>query len=159
FTLHFDDDGKSASYECVADGKTYVADLSAQSAPSIKAAPIYKGTIRAKGESAGSGTPLTINLAADRGSGTITETSKSGDTVVRFNGTWDGNILRAITNDVISKPGNVQWYPESFTLRFVDDGKTATYECLAGGKTYLADLSAQIIGAAPGIGGAHKRTT
>jgi TonB family protein len=159
FTLHFADDSKSATYECVADGKTYVADLSAQSAPAIKAAPIYKGTIRAKGESAGSGTPLTINLAADRRSGTMTQSSKSGDTVVRFNGIWDGDILRAVTNEVISKPKNVQWKPESFTLHFADDGKTATYECLADGKTYVADLSSDIKALAPLSEGPQQRTS
>jgi serine/threonine protein kinase len=140
FTLRFVDDGKSATYECFADGKTYVADLSPQSAPMVKAAPIYKGTIRARGES-GSGTPLTINLAADRKSGTMTETSKSGDTVVRFNGIWDGDILRAVTNDVISKPANIQWKPESFTLRFAEDGKRGSYECNSEGHLYTAELS------------------
>jgi serine/threonine protein kinase len=141
FTLHFAGDGKSATYECVADGKTYVADLSAQSAPVVKAASIYKGTIRAKGESAGSGTPLTINLAADRKSGTMTQSSKSGDTIVRFNGIWDGDILRAVTNEVISKPKNIQWKPESFTLRFAEDGKRGSYECNSEGHTYTAELS------------------
>jgi serine/threonine protein kinase len=140
FTLHFADDGKSATYECVADGKTYVADLSAQSAPAVKAAPIYKGTILARGEK-GSGTPLTINLAADRKSGTMTQTSKSGDTVVRFNGIWDGDILRAVTNEVISKPTNVQWKPESITLRFADDGKRGSYECNSEGRFYTAELT------------------
>jgi serine/threonine protein kinase len=140
FTLRFVDDGKSATYECFADGKTYVADLSPQSAPMVKAAPIYKGTIRARDEK-GSGTPLTINLAADRKSGTMTETSKSGDTVVRFNGIWDGDILRAVTNEVISKPTSVQWKPESFTLRFGDDGKRGSYECNSEGRLYIAELS------------------
>ncbi len=141
FRLRFADDGKSVSYECFADGKTYVADLSAQSVPVIKAAPIYKGTIRAQGEHTGSGTPLTINLAADRKSGTMTQTSKSGDTVVRFNGIWDGDILRAVTNEVISKPTNIQWKPESFTLRFAEDGKRGSYECNSEGHLYTAELS------------------
>jgi hypothetical protein len=140
FTLHFADDSKSATYECVADGKTYVAGLSAQSAPAVKTASIYKGTIRAKGES-GSGTPLTINLAADRKSGTMTQSSKSGDTVVRFSGIWDSDILRAITNEVISKPKNIQWKPESFTLRFAEDGKRGSYECNSEGRLYTAELS------------------
>jgi hypothetical protein len=140
FTLHFAEDGKSAAYNCVADGKNYVADLSAQSAPAVKAAPIYKGTIRAKGES-GSGTPLTINLAADRKSGTMTQSSKSGDTIVRFSGFWDGDILRAVTNEVISKPKNIQWKPESFTLRFAEDGKRGSYECNSEGHLYTAELS------------------
>jgi serine/threonine protein kinase len=140
FKLRFADDNKSATYECFADGKTYVADLTEQSAPAVKVAPVYKGAIRAKGEK-GSGTPLTINLAADRKSGTMTETSKSGDTVVRFNGIWDGDILRAVTNEVISKPKNIQWKPESFTLHFVEDGKRGAYECNSEGHLYTAELS------------------
>jgi hypothetical protein len=140
FTLRFADDSKSATYESTADGKTYVADLSAQSAPTVKSAPNYKGTIRTRGES-GTGTPLTINLAADRKSGTMTQSSKSGDTVVRFIGIWDSDILRAVTNEVISKPKNVQWKPESFTLRFADDGKCGSYECNSEGRLYSAELS------------------
>lgn len=140
FTLRFADDGKSATYECVADGKTYVADLSIQSTPAVKAASIYKGTIRAPGES-GSGTPLTINLAADRKSGTMTQTSKFGDTVVRFNGIWDGTILRAVTNEVVSKPKNIQWKPESFAVRFAEDGKRGVYECNSEGRLYSAELA------------------
>ncbi len=140
FTLHFADDGKTASYECFAEGKTYQADLSILSAPVLKTASVYKGAIRAQGES-GSGTPLTINLAADRRSGTMTQTSKSGDTVVRFNGIWDGELLRAVTNEVISKPKNIQWKPESFTLRFAEDGKRGSYECNSEGRLYTAELS------------------
>jgi serine/threonine protein kinase len=141
FTLHFADDSKSATYECFADGKNYVADLSAQSAPAVKAAPIYKGTIRAQDAKGGPGTPLTINLAADRKSGTMTQSSKSGDTAVRFNGIWDGDTLRAVTNEVISKPKNVQWKPESFTLRFADNGRRGSYECNSEGRLYSAELS------------------
>jgi hypothetical protein len=140
FTLHFAEDEKRATYECLADGKTYVADLSAQPAPVVRAGPIYKGTIRAQGEN-GSGTPLTINLAADRKSGTITQTSKSGDTVVKFNGVWDGTVLRAVTDTIVSKPKNIQWKPESFTLHFAEDGKSGSYECNSEGHLYTADLS------------------
>jgi hypothetical protein len=139
FTLHFTDDGKNATYECGADGKTYVADLVVQSAPLVKAGPIYKGTIRAQGEL--SGTPLAINFAADRKSGTMTQTSKSGDTVVRFNGIWDGHTFSAVTNEVISKPKSIQWKPESFTLRFSETGKHASYECNSEGHIYSAELS------------------
>jgi serine/threonine protein kinase len=142
FTLRFADDGKSATYECVADGKTYVADLSALSAPVVKAGPIYKGIIRAQGEHSDSGTPLTINFSPDRKSGTMTQTSKSGDTVVRFNGIWDGDILRLVTNEVLSKPKNIQWKPESFTLRFAEGGKRGSYECNSEGRLYTAELSA-----------------
>jgi TonB family protein len=89
----------------------------------------------------------------------MTQSSKSGDTVVRFNGIWDGDILRAVTNEVISKPKNVQWEPESFTLHFANDGKTATYECLADGKTYVADLSLDIKALAPLSEGPQQRTS
>jgi TIR domain len=140
FTLHFAEDNKSATYECFADGKTYVADLSAQAAPVVKAAPTYKGTILARGEN-GLGTPLTINLAADRKSGTMTQSSRHGDVVVKFTGVWDGDILRAVTNEVISKPKNIQWKPESFTLRFTADGKRGSYECNSEGHLYTAELS------------------
>jgi hypothetical protein len=140
FTLHFAEDNKSATYECIADGKTYVADLSAQAAPVVKAAPTYKGTIFAQGENS-LGTPLTINLAADRKSGTMTQSSRHGDVVVKFTGVWDGDILRAVTNEVISKPKNIQWKPESFTLRFTEDGKRGSYECNSEGHLYTAELS------------------
>lgn len=135
FTLRFAEDGKSASYQCVAEGKTYVADLSAQSGTIAKTSSIYKGTIRP------SNIPLTINLASDRKSGTMTQTGKSGDTVVRFNGIWDGTILRAVTDEVVSKPKSIKWEPESFTLRFSDDGRRGTYECNSEGRLYTAELS------------------
>ena len=80
-------------------------------------------------------------MAADHNSGTMTQSSRSGDTVVRFSGIWDGDILRAVTNEVISKPKNVQWNPESFTLRFVEDGKHGWYECNSEGRIYSAELS------------------
>ena len=139
FTLRFADSGRSGSYECVAGGKTYIADLSAQSASAAKTSSIYKGTIDKYGSSP---RPLTISLSADRKSGTMTQTSKYGDLVVRFNGFLDGSTLRAVTDEVISKPKNVKWDPESFTLRFEEDGRSGSYECSAGGHTYTAQLSA-----------------
>jgi len=139
FTLHFADSGRSGSYECVAGGKTYIADLSAQSASTAKTSSIYKGTIDKYGSSP---RPLTISLSADRKSGTMTQTSKYGDLVVRFNGFLDGSTLRAVTDEVISKPKNIKWDPESFTLRFEEDGRSGSYECSAGGHTYTAQLSA-----------------
>ena len=142
FTFRFADDGKTASYECFAGGKTYIADLSAQSAPGVKAAPIYKGAIRVAGDNRGAGVPLKIKLDANRKSGTMTQTGKSGDVVVKFNGIWDGTALHAVTDEVVSKPSNIQWQPESFTLRFDDDGKNGSYECKANGKTYAASLTA-----------------
>ena len=137
FALQFSADGKTATYECNADGKTYTADLITQQFASPVAAKlnsVYKGTITG-------GTPLKIAFAGDRKSGTLTETAKSGDVVVRFNGFWDGPILRAVTNEVVSKPAKVKWDPESFTLRFSDDGRSGSYECSSDGKYYTAQLS------------------
>src|SRR5205085_3053805 len=134
FTLKFSDDGKSAGYECNSDGKTYVADLRAQSfesATAAKLSSVYKGTITG-------GTPLTIAFGGDRKSGTMTETAKSGDVVVKFAGFWDGSVLRAVTNEVVSKSAKVKWDPESFILRFSEDGKNGSYECTADGKYYTA---------------------
>lgn len=140
FTVHFADDGKGGSYECFADGKTYVADLALQSGIAATVSASYKGAIHEQGET-GPGTPLTISFAADRKSGMMTQTSKSGDTVVRFNGIWDGNILRAVTNEVITKPKNIQWKPESFIVGMTDDGKHASYQCESEGRLYIAELT------------------
>ncbi len=136
FTLQFADDGKSASYECSAQGKTYIAELIPLSLPAKawKLRSTYKGTITG-------GTPLTIVFGEDRKSGTMTQTAKSGDVVVKFDGIWDGSVLRAVTNDVVSKPAKVKWDPESFTLQFSDDGRSGSYDCSADGKHYTARLS------------------
>jgi len=138
FSLRFSDDTNSATYECVAEAKTYVAELSSQSGSLAKVSSVYKGIIDKYGSSP---RPLTISLAGDRRSGTMTQGSKSGDLVVKFNGVWDGATLRAVTDEVISKPKNVKWDPESFTLRFTDDGRTGSYECTAEGHTYTAQLT------------------
>jgi hypothetical protein len=140
FTLRFADDGKSANYECVAQGKTYVADLTptaASAATGPRIASTYKGTIGA------THMPLTFNFATDKKSGTMTQSSKSGDVTVKFSGVWEGAMLRAVTNDVVSKPAKVQWQPEAFTLRFDEDGKKGSYECSSEGKMYAAQLSPQ----------------
>jgi serine/threonine protein kinase len=108
--------------------------------PKVIANAVYEGTIHVKNDSS-THVPLAVTIGSDLKSGTMTQTSKSGDTVVRFNGIWDGDILRAVTNDVISKPKNVQWKPESFTLRFADDGKRGSYECNSEGRIYSAELS------------------
>jgi hypothetical protein len=145
FTLRFSEDAKAGSYECVADGKSYVAELSATAVGTTavtKTTSIYKGAIHAQGNSSGAGTPLTITFAPDHKSGTMTQGSKSGDLVVKFNGVWDGPILRAVSGEVISKPKNIQWQPESFTLRLGEDGKRGTYECNSEGHLYTAELAA-----------------
>jgi Protein kinase domain/PEGA domain len=141
FNLRFTHDGSSAIYECNSGGKTYVAKLSSQTISAVNPTAMYKGTIRATDDKTGPGVPLTIKLEADRKSGTMTQTSKSGDTVVKFNGVLDGAILHAVTDEVVSKPAKVQWSPESFTIQFKSDGTGGTYECKAGGKTLTATLT------------------
>ena len=143
FTLRFADDGKSASYERVAGGNTYVAELASQSGPKKEVAAVYKGTIRKQGDVTGRGVPLTITFAHDRKSGTETQGSKYGNTVVNFSGIWDGKTLRAMTSTVVLKPKNIQWKPESFALSFADDWRTVTYDCTAEGQRFIAELSAQ----------------
>jgi serine/threonine protein kinase len=138
FTLQFAEGGRTATYDCNADGKAYAAELIVQQFGSPVAAKlnsVYKGMITGV-------TPLKIAFAADRKSGTITETAKSGDVVVKFEGIWDGSTLRAVTNEVVSKPAKVKWDPESFTLRFSEDGRTGVYEFNSDGKNYTAQLSA-----------------
>lgn len=139
FTVRFSDDYKKASYRCVVGEKIYDADLSVEPAAVANIGSVYKGTIRLQGEQ-DSGTALTISLGANRKSGTMTQTSRSGDTIVRFDGIWDGDTLRAVTNDLVSKPTRVQWKPESFTLRFTEDGKRGSYECNSEGRIYSAEL-------------------
>jgi len=137
FSLRFADDGKSATYECVDQGKTYVAELIPLLLGSTTAAilrSVYKGTITGA-------RPLTITFSGDRKSGTMTQTAKSGDVIVKFTGVWDGSVLRAVTNEVVSKPAKVKWDPESFTLQFSEDGRSGSYECNANGKNYTARLS------------------
>jgi serine/threonine protein kinase len=143
FALRFADDGKSAAYECVAGGSTYVAELAAQSGAKTEVGALYKGTIRKQGDSTGRGVPLTITFAPDRNSGTETQGSKYGDTIVNFSGIWDGKTLRAVTSTIVSKPKNIQWKPESFALSFADDWRTGTYDCTAEGQRFIAELSAQ----------------
>ncbi len=140
FTLRFSDDGKTVSYECHSEKKTYVAELAAQQPPLAKPASMYKGMIHAKEESGSPGVPLAIKLEADRKSGTMTQSSKRGDTVVKFSGVWDGTTLQAVTDELVSKPKGINWEPEFFTLRFSEDGATVSYECHAGGQTYTAKL-------------------
>ncbi len=141
FNLRFTSEGSSATYECNSGGKTYVAKLGGQTISAANPAAIYKGTIRATDDKTGPGVPLTIKLEADRKSGTMTQSSKSGDTVVKFNGVLDGAILHAVTDEVVSKPAKVQWSPESFTIRFNGDGTAGTYEYKSGGKTFVATLT------------------
>ncbi|HZR78206.1 MAG TPA: protein kinase, partial [Chthoniobacterales bacterium] len=115
------------------------ATSSTPKGPNILPNAIYAGTIREKYGS-GRNSPVTIAPASDTKSGTMTQSSRKGDVVVKYTGVWDGDVLHAVTNDVISKPNGVTWEPEAFSLRFSEDGKSGTYECNADGKTYVADL-------------------
>jgi hypothetical protein len=103
-----------------------------------KPLPSYEGTMQASQGSV----PLAIKLGADLKSGTMTQSSTRGDTVVKFTGVWDGATLRAKTREVVSQPEGILWEPESFTLRFSDDGKAADYECNYGTEIFRAILSA-----------------
>jgi hypothetical protein len=103
-----------------------------------KPLPLYGGTIQASQGSV----PLTIKLGADLKSGTMTQSSTRGDTIVKFAAVWDGATLRAKTREVVSQPEGILWEPESFTLRFSDDGKAADYECNYGTEIFRAILSA-----------------
>jgi hypothetical protein len=103
-----------------------------------KPLPLYEGTIQASQGSV----PLAIKLGADLKSGTMTQSSTRGDTVVKFAAVWDGATLRAKTKEVVSQPEGILWEPESFTLRFSDDGKAADYECNYGTEIFRAILSA-----------------
>ncbi|HEY6069942.1 MAG TPA: serine/threonine-protein kinase, partial [Chthoniobacterales bacterium] len=67
--------------------------------PKILPNTIYTGTIHEKGAS-GYNVPVSIAPANDAKSGTMTQTGKSGDLVAKFAGVWEGNVLRAVTNEV-----------------------------------------------------------
>src|SRR5205814_5691005 len=135
FVLKFSEDGQRATYQCLADGKTYNADLTGQSEFFARIAPVYKGKISP------SDVPIRIAIGANRKSGIVTETTKSGDTLVAFNGIWDGDTMHAVTGDVISKPEKARWKPESFNLRVEDDGRRLSYTCNDEGNILTAELS------------------
>jgi hypothetical protein len=141
FSLRFDADGSRATYECKSSGKTYVAKLESSAISGANSPNVYKGTIRTTDDKTSAGTPVAIEFAADRKSGTMTQSAKKGDITVKFKGVLDGTILSAVTDEVISNPAKIQWVPESFTIRFSSDGTSAAYECKTGGKTYTASLT------------------
>ena len=110
--------------------------------PDERVAAFYTGTIRVQNDPNSPLRQIAVALNSDHRSGTMTQSSKRGDLVVKFTGVWDGNEFRAVTGDVMSEPSGVQWTPESFTLRFAEGGKTAGYESTTDEKTYVADLVA-----------------
>jgi hypothetical protein len=134
--LRFSDDGQRASYLCASGGKTYEADLVPLPPLQAQMRSTFSGTVNR------TNTPIKVYLAPDRESGILTETSKSGDTVVTFTGIWNGDTLHAVTGAVISKPERVQWQPESFTLRVGDEGRHISYVCDNAGQTLTAELIA-----------------
>src|SRR5207253_7743245 len=69
--------------------------------PKIIPNAVYTGTIRMKGESTGKTTPLTIRMNPELTSGTMAQTARRGDVVVKFNGVWDGSTFRAVTDEII----------------------------------------------------------
>ena len=86
--------------------------------------------------------PLTVSPAPDSEckSGTMTQEGRHGLAIVKFMGVREGRIMRAMTGDVVYIPDGIIWEAERFTLHFTDDGKAASYEVTAGGRTYVAAL-------------------
>jgi serine/threonine protein kinase len=114
--------------------------------PKVMPNTVYEGSVRIKNDNSAASRQLTITVGADTKSGTMTQSTKKGDIVVKFAGIWQEGVLQAVTNEVIDQPQGVKWEPEFFNLRFNEDGKSASYECTANGKTYVADLSVQSFG-------------
>lgn len=103
----------------------------------------YRGTIQTT-DGVVHGRPLTINFVAgsDCKSGTMTQESTRGLglAIIKFSGVREGRVLHAVTGEVVYIPTGITWEPEAFTLHFTDDGKAASYETTALGKTYIAAL-------------------
>ena len=100
-----------------------------------KALQVYKGMISET-------VPITMKFGPLCASGIMTQSSTRGDTIVKFTGVWDGATLRALSREVVSKPEGILWEPESFAIRFSDDGKSAFYQCNYGTEMFVAKLSA-----------------
>jgi hypothetical protein len=100
-----------------------------------KALQVYKGMVSEF-------VPITMKFGPLCASGIMTQSSTRGDTIVKFTGVWDGDTLRALSREVISKPEGILWEPESFAIRFSDDGKSAFYQCNYGTEMFVAKLSA-----------------
>jgi hypothetical protein len=100
-----------------------------------KALQVYKGMISET-------VPITMKFGPLCASGIMTQSSTRGDTIVKFTGVWDGATLRALSREVVSKPEGILWEPESFAIRFSDDGRSAFYQCNYGTEMFVAKLSA-----------------
>jgi tRNA A-37 threonylcarbamoyl transferase component Bud32 len=100
-----------------------------------KALQVYKGMISET-------VPITMKFGPLCASGIMTQSSTRGDTIVKFTGVWDGATLRAFSHEVVSKPEGILWEPESFAIRFSDDGKSVFYQCNYGTEMFVAKLSA-----------------
>jgi len=100
-----------------------------------KALLVYKGMISET-------VPITMKFGPHFESGIMTQSSTRGDTIVKFTGVWDGATLRGFSHEVVSKPEGILWEPESFAIRFSDDGKSGFYQCNYGTEMFVAKLSA-----------------
>ena len=60
--------------------------------PKVTANAVYEGTIRVKDENS-INVPLAITIGSDLKSGTMTQSGRRGDVVVKFTGVWDGDTL------------------------------------------------------------------
>jgi hypothetical protein len=54
-----------------------------------------------------------IVFNSDLKSGTMTQSSKRGDFVVKFTGVYDDTGFRAVIGEIVSRPPGIQWVPES----------------------------------------------
>jgi hypothetical protein len=54
-----------------------------------------------------------IVFNSDLKSGTMTQSSKRGDFVVKFTGVYDETGFRAVIGEIVSRPPGIQWVPES----------------------------------------------
>jgi hypothetical protein len=100
---------------------------------------LYHGTIAEEG-GRGGGVALSVRFDEGLATGTMTQGTEVGDTVVKFSGSWEGTTFRGQTGEVMEKPTRVRWDGESFTLDFAPES-AALYTCEAGGKTYFARLA------------------
>jgi hypothetical protein len=100
-----------------------------------KALQVYKGMISET-------VPIRMKFGPQYASGIMTQGSTRGDTIVKFTGVWDGATLRGFSHEVVSKPEGILWEPESFAIRFSDDGRSAFYQCNYGTEMFVAKLSA-----------------
>ena len=136
-TFVFQSDGYSP---CAVKAILTTEQIGQVSAELVRPFYAYRGVIHVKGEEGRPGTPLRLKFDSGFQSGSIEQTGRSGSVIVKFHGDWQGAVLSARTGDIISKPHDIEWEPENFTVSITSKTKGA-YTCEASGKTYFADLT------------------